>query len=91
MKKSKAVTQGGIIDDEEGMLADFANITTDENIDRIDRRASILPGTPRRGEDEGRAPALAPTTPAAPKMTTFPSDVYSHNRIQRLVYAQCAQ
>lgn len=31
MKKSKAVTQGGIIDDEEGMLTDFANITTDES------------------------------------------------------------
>ena len=30
-------------------------------------------------------------TPAAPKMTTFPSDVHSHNRIQRVVYTQCLQ
>ena len=31
MKKSKAVTQGGIIDDEAAMLEDFAKITTDES------------------------------------------------------------
>lgn len=28
MKKSKAVTQGGIIDDEEGMMEDFGVIST---------------------------------------------------------------
>ena len=66
---------------------ELASITTD---DYIDRRASILPGTPRRGEDEGPAPAPAPTTPAASKMTTLPSDVYSYTRIQRLVYTQCS-
>eukprot|EP01043_Picozoa_sp_COSAG02_P067801 COSAG02_NODE_11028_length_1809_cov_1.187135_2_plen_167_part_01 len=31
MKTSKAVTQGGIIDDEVAMLEDFAKITTDES------------------------------------------------------------
>jgi hypothetical protein len=31
MKTSKAVTQGGVIDDEAAMLEDFANITTDES------------------------------------------------------------
>lgn len=31
MKKSKAVTQGGIIDDEQGLMEDFDKITIDES------------------------------------------------------------